>query len=184
MSSPKQDSANRLNAQHSTGPKSEAGRRRVAVNARQHGLTTTIDDSPWGIRVPDIALLLQAEGYDPFKANQLARKIAEYERNVAYQRERFLSSLSGVTPDPVVPSSAQVNIDLALKLAKMRIFGSKGTQPFEPKLSKQIERLFAKTAERQVRDANRDATQALKNADRHLRRAANQMIKQLRGTGA
>ena len=85
-----------------------------------------------GVHVPDIALLLQAEGYDPFKANQLARKIAEYERNVAYQRERFLNSLSGITPDPVLPS----------------------------------------------------ATQALKNADRHLRRAANQMIKQLRGTGA
>ncbi|MBI6630758.1 hypothetical protein [Pontibaca salina] len=44
MSTPRQSKANRANAQHSTGPKSAAGKRKVAQNARRHGLTTP---PPW-----------------------------------------------------------------------------------------------------------------------------------------
>ena len=43
MTSPKQRAANRANALKSTGPKSELGRRRAAVNATQHGLSLPID---------------------------------------------------------------------------------------------------------------------------------------------
>ncbi|HEV8607228.1 MAG TPA: hypothetical protein VGQ99_17950, partial [Tepidisphaeraceae bacterium] len=41
MCSPKQLEANRLNAQHSSGPKSEAGRKRSSQNSLKHGLCTT-----------------------------------------------------------------------------------------------------------------------------------------------
>ena len=38
MSSQRQQNANRRNAQHSTGPRTESGKARVAQNARRHGL--------------------------------------------------------------------------------------------------------------------------------------------------
>jgi hypothetical protein len=41
MSSQKQLEANRLNAQHSTGPKSEQGKKRASQNSLKHGLCTT-----------------------------------------------------------------------------------------------------------------------------------------------
>src|SRR5580658_2595156 len=47
MTSEKQTEANRSNAQHSTGPKTEAGQKRSSMNAMRHGLTgqvTTMTD--------------------------------------------------------------------------------------------------------------------------------------------
>ncbi len=42
MASPAQIAANRANAQQSTGPRTEAGKRRIASNALQHGLYSDI----------------------------------------------------------------------------------------------------------------------------------------------
>jgi hypothetical protein len=41
MSTPAQATANRANAQHSTGPRTDAGKAAVGKNARTHGLTAT-----------------------------------------------------------------------------------------------------------------------------------------------
>src|ERR1700691_5879329 len=42
MSSPQRAEINRENAQHSTGPKTEAGKQRSSLNALRHGLTGQI----------------------------------------------------------------------------------------------------------------------------------------------
>src|SRR5580698_3776138 len=42
MSSPNRIETNRANAQHSTGPKTEAGKQRSSLNALRHGLTGQI----------------------------------------------------------------------------------------------------------------------------------------------
>ncbi|HMD97651.1 MAG TPA: hypothetical protein VKM93_10025, partial [Terriglobia bacterium] len=57
--------ANRRNAQKSTGPKTKAGKRRVALNARRLGLAP-----------PEIERQLQARGEDPRDFRRLHRDVA------------------------------------------------------------------------------------------------------------
>jgi hypothetical protein len=50
--------ANRRNAQASTGPRTEAGKARVAQNARKHGLASPVELDP--VAVKDIAALARS----------------------------------------------------------------------------------------------------------------------------
>lgn len=95
MTSPKQQAANRRNARRSTGPKSEVGRRIAAVNALKHGLSSPVDSTTWGSKVADVEVLLKSEGLGSAETRELARRLVDFERNVDYQRQRFLGELSG-----------------------------------------------------------------------------------------
>lgn len=59
MASARQIAANRKNALKSTGPRSQAGRRRSAKNALRHGLAST--DSPFRHEIEEFARLLSSE---------------------------------------------------------------------------------------------------------------------------
>ena len=54
MTTARQAAANRRNAHASTGPRSQAGRRRAAGNARRHGLTAPIPDAEVRGEVEDL----------------------------------------------------------------------------------------------------------------------------------
>ena len=90
MVSPRQRAANRVNARKSTGPKTSWGKSRSSLNSTKHALTQKVDASPWGEYLKSLADLLLEDGIDPTKACDLAKKILDYERNVEYQRKRFL----------------------------------------------------------------------------------------------
>ncbi len=64
--SPARLAANRRNAQKSTGPKTKAGKRRVALNARRLGLAP-----------PEIERQLRARGEDPRDFRRLHRDVAD-----------------------------------------------------------------------------------------------------------
>lgn len=87
MTSPKQRAANRANALKSTGPKSELGKRRVAVNATQHGLSLPIDENIYQREISAVSLLIRDECASDAQACELAKKIIEFERNEAYLME-------------------------------------------------------------------------------------------------
>lgn len=180
MISLKQKAANSRNAQHSTGPKSEAGRRRAAVNAHKHGLSASIDTTPWASKVTELELVLKSEGLGPAETRELARRLVEFERNVDYQRQRFLGEMSGEADKPIMPEGAQKDFEVAGQIAYLR--GSKQTHllGMDRPLAREMQKFFEQIAGRQVREANRDAARGLKNADRYLRRAANQLIKLLK----
>lgn len=134
------------------------------MNALKHGLTTPIEATPWAAAVADVEALLVAEGLADEVRHELARRIVEYERNVDYQRQRFLGEaiipapLSGLEGDP----------------ATLRV----GQQ-----LARQFAKLHEQIASRQRRVIARETTESLKSADRYHRRAANQLIKQLKSLG-
>jgi hypothetical protein len=61
MASPVQLAANRQNAAKSTGPRTRAGKARVAKNARKHGLNTPLHlDPAFNPRLPRVTELLAA----------------------------------------------------------------------------------------------------------------------------
>lgn len=65
MASAKQVAANRLNALRASGPKTEEGKRRSAVNAHKHGLTQPVQVSEFGRHLEAVEALLLGDGYDP-----------------------------------------------------------------------------------------------------------------------
>ena len=65
MTSPRQLEANRANARASTGPKTQAGRARAALNALRHGLAVSVlGDIVWGPQVEVLARRIAGERAD------------------------------------------------------------------------------------------------------------------------
>ena len=92
MTSAKRQAANQRNAQRSSGPRTDQGKRRSSVNAMQHGLNIPVESSAWAPLLPSLETLLESEGMEPSQARNLALCILNYERNLHYQRERYLGS--------------------------------------------------------------------------------------------
>lgn len=76
MTSDRKRLSNRANARKSTGPKSTAGRRRAAQNARKHGLSLAIMSDPlWSEEVEAAVNELVEDAADP-AIRQLALDVA------------------------------------------------------------------------------------------------------------
>jgi len=172
--SPRQRAANRANARKSTGPRTSWGKSRSSLNSTKHALTQTIDASPWGEHIKTISDLLLVEGINPTKVHELAKKILDYERNVDYQRKRFLDLEEGKGSQYETPIGELTDVYLAHALDQ----ASASKKPiFDEKLDKEIAKFLRILATKEVRDAKREAERDVRNADRHYRRSANQLIK-------
>ena len=180
MTSPRQRAANRRNALHSTGPKTAVGRRRVATNALSHGLSVPVDPLTQYELVNPILDRLASEDLPASVRLDLATKIAEFERNIAHQRERFTDSISGQEPAPRdVLGIDDVFIEdiLDLKLeAEQDAFGGCEQAEFLKEAKASLKSLRA-WGDRQ---AKRELNEELRSTERYYRRAANQLIKTLR----
>lgn len=181
MTSLKQKAANRRNGLRSKGPVTEAGRIRSSINARKHGLTASIEATAWGAGIDAVETLLADEGLSPAECHELARRIVQFERNLAYRRERFEEIAKPVKE--VVPDKAVEDLALAAMISDVRSRGQEKFHRLNKPLARDLQKFFEQTAARLIRMATRDAVQELKNSDRYLRRASNQLIKQLKGLG-
>jgi len=92
----RKNQANKANAQRSTGPRTAAGRRRAAQNARAHGLSVPLDVHAMEAKVQQIASLLEGEGAKDVQARELAVKIMDFERNEQHERECYARDFLGV----------------------------------------------------------------------------------------
>lgn len=86
MTSPAKRAANRRNALKSTGPRGAEGRRKVSLNATKHGLSVPLDEFLRGPQILLVAGLIHPECSTNEEANELARRILDFERNEAVQR--------------------------------------------------------------------------------------------------
>lgn len=194
MGSFKQLAANRRNAQHSTGPKSEEGRRRSAVNALRHGLSSphrSVEDAQ---AMQAVARLIQEECGGAGQAFELASKIIDYERNEARQREFLFDHLSDVLGPPKPPLEGRA-LDQAIRdqvpeysaledLLEGEL--SSGARPNKRELAK-VGRLLVRLKNDVIRQYELEPLKALKRWQgslRYLRRASNQLVKSIRAVAA
>lgn len=186
MTSPRQRAANRLNSLRASGPKTLAGKRRSAINATRHGLTVPIDVSGWAPLLEPLAKRLIADGYSAAQARDLARGILDFERNVKYQRERFQMAQEGREAVPDVSRIGQEELFITGRLTEAIRNPKKSKKNnylgFGKEAAWRIRAFFRQLAARKVRQAVRDARHTFRNADRHLRRSANQLIRLLGST--
>jgi hypothetical protein len=187
VTSPQKRAANRANARKSSGPKSSEGKSRSSLNSVKHSLTRPIDALPWGDHLGTLAELLEQEGLSADDAIDLARKILDYERNVDYQRTRFLDFIAGAPLQYETPMSVHADMLVAARLdqskkkkGKSKPAPSNSPKPiFDEKLDVEIAKFFRQIAYRHLKEEHDKALRVLRNADRHLRRSANQLLKGL-----
>ena len=192
MATDRQVQANRVNARRSSGPRSERGKRAVALNAIKHGLSMPLASAlgqPEGQDPPAlqvIAELIAPECTSPEAARQIASTILEFERNETVQREFFISCC--VEPQGL-PAGAELveavrqrypeydmlqdamDEELLLNARPDRRWIAKGM-----KIMQNLQREFIQSRQQE----QKDAWKRWGTSQRYLKRAANQLAKALR----
>ena len=125
--------ANRNNAQRSTGPKSKAGKQRVANNALSHGLSVKCEHDENPIYQSLLSMLVD-EGYQSDAAQEIALALAEYRRVMDAYYHTYceippLGDFYAMSPDAIMGAmfefagdkvSARETIQVANKLITVR----------------------------------------------------------------
>ena len=183
MITPRKRIANRRNAQKSSGPKTEDGKRRSAVNAMQHGLSIPLVRSRWIDYLDAVArMLMDEDSFDEAEAYALASSILEYERVIAYQRERILMDIDGKKPEVQESGLAGQSFELAHTIGAALVAGAFDDN--EKELYADMRRFASRVGRRELKSARREMLYQYNRADRYLRRAANQLIKQCRNVSS
>jgi hypothetical protein len=189
----KKRQANRRNALRSTGPKSAEGRKRSSSNSLDHGLSVPIAFDHHDPLVASIIQLLAKEELDPHSAKDLALKIVEYERNLAYQLELF-EQQSFIASHMQPPSRAEeergvraifgTEIDMFDDYVDWERFNnrpiSRRDQKFILNSKLKMHNLWQRMHKRSLKDKAKQAATSL----RYLKRSSNQLIKALKALGA
>ena len=176
MSSPKQIAANRRNARLSMGPQTREGKKRSAGNSRKHGLSTPLELTFEAVHVPEIAALLQVQGYTPEQSLAFAKCIVDFERNEQHQRDLMQLESDGWLPKLDPASAAAENRQVIQIIDWQHKQHGLGLLGHLPPMLPQLRKLESQIAKRQTHAAAR----RLDLGDRHYRRAANQLLKSLR----
>lgn len=87
--SPKKRSANRRNGLKSTGPQTAQGKKSSALNALHHGLSVPLPPHLIDPLQQELSQLIEQDGFTVDSARELAQKIIDYERNLAFLRHAF-----------------------------------------------------------------------------------------------
>ena len=125
--------ANRNNAKRSTGPKSKAGKQRVANNALSHGLSVKCEHDENPIYQSLLSMLVD-EGYEGDTAKEIALALAEYRRVMDAYYHTYcdippLGDFYEMSPDAITDAmfefaggkvSARETIQVANKLITVR----------------------------------------------------------------
>lgn len=192
MATDRQVQANRANAKRSSGPRSDRGKRAVALNAIKHGLSMPLSSALGQADGQDhpalqvITELIAPECTSPEAARRIASSILEFERNEIAQREFFMSCC--VEPQGL-PAGAELveavrqrypeydmlqdamDEELLLSARPDRRWIAKGM-----KIMQNLQQEFIQAHQQE----QTEAVKRWKSSQRYLKRAANQLAKALR----
>ena len=186
MTSPKQRAANRANALKSTGPKSELGRRRAAVNATQHGLSLPIDTRIYKKEIAAVTRLIRDECESDDQATELAKRIIDFERNEAYlMKLGDASPMDELKAWTISSPRLQLNHLIQTHRNKERASITFTTPNKKPKGKERTEEIkfiedFIKLQDKVLIGKVRSNERMLDSSVRYQKRAINQLVKGVR----
>ncbi|WP_445767923.1 hypothetical protein [Rheinheimera sp.] len=155
------------------------------MNARRHGLSSAPQTDTQVHLQGRLVQLIGQDGIDEVRAQEIASRLLDYERNLAHQR------------DLMVRSAGQTQSQAVVQEELRRLFGRE-LDLFADELDEQLalrgqvkrssanmaqrvhQRLLAFTV-KVIERRELDAAKAATNSVRYLKRASNQLIKSLKG---
>ena len=180
-SSPQKRQANRRNALKSTGPRSRRGKQSSSLNALRHGLSGGADLRLNDPDVSTIASLIQLDGVEPQQATELAIKIIDYEKNLAYQRQLMDGSAPQSLPEPNIQALLKVSFGREIEMLDdiaEEDFELKGRYNLRDlKFVARMKLKMTRMVLRPYRQRQREHAKGVANTVRYLKRSGNQLIK-------
>lgn len=170
MTTDRQLRANKLNALKSAGPKSARGKKQASQNALRHGLSKPLPLHLIEGEQERIAASIVQDGVDSPTAYELAARIVEFERNMAYQRTLFSEDSSG-------PKSHEGA--LADRYAENAQYIDDSISECPPEIHKKF-RALSKSFQRSAAMFSSIDADRRKRSLRYVRRSSNQLIKLLK----
>ena len=183
MTSAKQKAANRANSLKSTGPQSAQGLRQASLNAVKHRLSLPVSEHSFGEEIAEVAALVRDECASDHQANELAKRIIDYERN-----EQFLLDFNTDEEDAELMAwmhcAPRFELIQLVKVHenKMRAWCTFTTQNKKPKGKERSEEIdflkgFMYLQEKVLLGNISRAKKSQSAALRYQKRAVNQLIK-------
>ncbi len=190
MTSPKQRAANKANALKSTGPRSDQGKVRSRVNATKHALSLPVDETVFSDEIKSVAALIRGDCDSDFQAQELAKRIIDYERN-----EAFLISQRDVDPNAEIMAWAMDPHRFALfglvqqHENKERVPVTFTTSNKKPKGKERTDEKkfiedFLKLQDKVLLGKAKTEQAKLTNSLRYQKRAINQLVKGVRAVAS
>ena len=182
--SPQKRQANRRNALKSTGPRSRRGKQSSSLNALRHGLSGGADLRLNDPDVSAISALIELDGVNLHQATELAIKILDYEKNLAYQRQLLDGSALQSLPEPDIQALLKVSFGREIEMLDdiaEEDFELKGRYNLRDlKFVARMKLKMTRMVLRPYRQRQREHAKGVANSMRYLKRSGNQLIKSLR----
>ena len=160
----------------------------ASVELERHGLSGGSDLRLNDPDVSAIAGLIQLDGVDSQQATELAIKIIDYEKNLAYQRQLIDGSALQSLPEPDIQALLNTYFGREIKfLDDLAEEEFELTGDYNLKELKFVHRMKLKMTRMVLspyRHRQREHAKGVANSVRYLKRSGNQLIKSLRALKA
>ena len=183
MTSVKKRAANHANALRFQASRKKQGLRPVSLNAMKHGLSLPVDEAGFGKEISQIAALIRDECTDLAQAQEMARRIIDFERNEAFLRQHSSAHIDAQMKAWYLgPYCAKLNQLLRLHSDKKKVdlaFTTSNLQPKGKERSDEIKFIedFMKIQENSFLSQFRHSKRLKDSAVRYQKRSLSQLIK-------
>ena len=183
MTSVKKRAANHANGLRFQAIRKKEGLRPVSLNAMKHGLSLPVDEAGFGKEISQIAALIRDECTDLAQAQEMARRIIDFERNEAFLRQHSSAHIDAQMKAWYLgPYCAKLNQLLRLHSDKKKVdlaFTTSNLQPKGKERSDEIKFIedFMKIQENSFLSQFRHSKRLKDSAVRYQKRSLSQLIK-------
>jgi hypothetical protein len=183
MTSAKKRAANRANGLHLPAGRKKEGLRPASLNAMKHGLSLPVDEVGFGKDIFQIAELIRDECTDFSQAQEMARRIIDFERNEAFLRDHNDAHLDVQMKAWFLgPHCAKLHQLVRLHRDKKKVDLTFTTSNLQPKGQERTDEVkfiedFMKLQENSFLSKFRHSKRLKDSAVRYQKRSLNQLIK-------
>jgi hypothetical protein len=183
MTSAEKRAANHANGLRFQASRKKEGLRPVSLNAVKHGLSLPIDEAGFGKEISQIAELIRDECTTEAQAQEVAKRIIDFERNEAFLRDHSDAHLDAQMKAWFLgPHCAKLHQLVRLHRDKKKVDLTFTTANLQPKGQERTDEIkfiedFMKLQENSFLSKFRHSKRLKDSAMRYQKRSINQLIK-------